>query len=140
MKFTRWVVVLLLAQGLTVSAADVAGRWKATVTGGTVHKTIAEATFDFKTNGNRLTGTANIGTPGYPGMAPIADGRIDGDQISFTVVGRHPSSNGLPIMKFTGTVSGDQLSLSMNLTDGHVGAGTTEMKGLRVRVEGSSSK
>lgn len=101
------------------------------VTGGVIHMTVAHALFDFHVvDGNRLTGTAHIGDY-YPGTAPITQGMIDGDHVSFTVVGEHPSSNGLPTMKFTGTIHGDEMELTMDLVDGYLDSGNTEMKARR---------
>ena len=103
------------------------------VTGGVIHMTVTQALFDFHVvDGNRLAGTAQIGEgSGYPGNGPITEGTIDGDHFSFTVVGEHPSSNGLPTMKFTGTLHGDELELTMDLVDGYVDGGKTEMKARR---------
>ena len=93
--------------------------------------TIAQALFDFHVvDGNRLTGSAQIGDS-YPGKAPITEGTIDGDHVSFTVIGEHPSSNGLPTMRFTGTIHGDELELTMDLVDGYLDSGKTEMKARR---------
>jgi hypothetical protein len=127
----RWPLILFATLALNASTGDISGSWKAVVTGGVIHMTIAQALFDFHVvDGNRLTGTAEIGDY-YPGAAPITQGTIDGDHFSFTVVGEHPSSNGLPTMKFTGTLHGDELELTMDLVDGYVDGGKTEMKARR---------
>lgn len=116
---------------LNAAPNDIAGSWNAVVTGGVIHKTIAQALFDFHVvDGNRLTGTAQVGDY-YPGKASITQGTIDGDHVSFTVVGEHPSSNGLPTMKFTGTIHGDEIELTMDLVDGYLDSGNTEMKARR---------
>jgi hypothetical protein len=97
-------------------------------------KTIAGADFEFKADGNTLTGTANVGH-GWPGLATVSDGRIDGDRISFTVQGRLWSSTGYPKMRFTGTVSGDEIRLTMDFYQDAFSQnpiGQTEFKGRRV--------
>jgi hypothetical protein len=118
MQFTRWTVILFSALVLGAPADDIAGKWKAIVVGGVRHKTIYEATFDFKVDGNRLDGMAHVGNEEssyYPGTAPISNGEIKGEHISFTVIGEHPSSSGLPRMKFDGTVHGDAIDLTLSL-------------------------
>ena len=73
---------------------DIAGNWKAVVVGGVRHKTIGQATFEFRVDGSHLTGIAHIGSS-YPGTAPISNGEINGNRVPFTVIGEHPSSNGV---------------------------------------------
>lgn len=79
---------------------------------GVPHITVANAEFAFEAEGDKLTGKANIGM-GWPGAAPISDGIIDGDRISFLVLGKLSSSEGYPKMRFTGTVHGDEIALTM---------------------------
>ena len=132
MRSALWALILLIATGVSAAAADIAGTWKTVVTGGVIHKTISQATFVFEVDGTQLTGTAHVGGRGYPGTAPISDGKIDGNRISFTVVGRYPSSNGLPTMKFDGAVNGQEIALTMELFDGTVDTGKTELKGTKI--------
>jgi hypothetical protein len=132
MNFPRGVPIFFATLALAASGDDIAGNWRAVVVGGVRHMTIAQATFEFKVEGSRLTGTAHVGDDAYPGTAPISDGEINGEHIAFTVVGRHPSSNGIPTMKFVGTILGEELDLTMRLSDGYVDGGVTEMKGEKV--------
>lgn len=76
MNLTRGAVIFFATLALAASGGDIAGKWKAVVVGGVLHKTIAEATFEFKVDGGHLTGTAHIGNS-YPGIAPISDGEIN---------------------------------------------------------------
>jgi hypothetical protein len=127
--------VLLATLTLCASAADISGAWKLRVTDGVIHKTIAYATFEFKVDGSSLTGTAHIGNSEYalyPGAAPISEGRVEGDHLSFRVVGRSPSSNGLPVMTFHGAIRGDHIDLTMRLIDGYVDTGDTELAGAKL--------
>lgn len=71
------VIVLGLA-GLAAWAADVSGQWTAEVPGR--QDQTMSYTFDFKAEGEKLTGT--ITTP--RGESPISDGKVSGDEISFT--------------------------------------------------------
>ncbi len=77
----RPLLVSLIFMGLIVLAAwaaDISGQWVAEIPGrqGQAQTT----TFTFKADGDRLTGT--IATP--RGETPISDGKIQGDDVSFT--------------------------------------------------------
>ncbi len=55
---------------------------------------IKDVAFDFRVDGKSLKGSAHLDV--WPGDAAITDGTIEGDRISFTVVGKIPSTTGLP--------------------------------------------
>jgi hypothetical protein len=132
MSFCFRILALLATISFGASAADIPGAWRLRVTGGVSHKTIAYAAFEFQVDGNHLTGIAHIGNSEdavYPGTAPISEGSVDGDHISFKVVGRSPSSNGLPVMAFDGTIRGNHIEVTMHMIDGYVDAGNTEFAG-----------
>jgi hypothetical protein len=95
---------------MTALAADVSGKWTAQVPGRGGQT--REATFNFKADGNSLTGTVS----GRGGDMPIADGKIDGDTISFTQTMEFNGNT----MKFLykGTVSGDEIKLSRSRDGG----------------------
>ena len=82
-------------------AADISGKWTAEVPGrqGAMQTT----TFNFKVDGDKLTGTM----AGPRGDAPITDGKVSGDDISFTV-SREMNGNTIK-MNFTGKVSGGEI-------------------------------
>lgn len=63
---------------LTAWAADISGQWVADVPGR--QGQTQNYTFTFKVEGEKLTGT--ITTP--RGESPISDGKIAGDEVSFT--------------------------------------------------------
>jgi hypothetical protein len=92
---------LLLCVSSGVFAADVTGKWTAQVPsrqGGT-----REQTFNFKADGDKLTGTVS----GRQGDVAIADGKISGDTISFTVKMEYGGNS--VEQKYTGAVSGDEI-------------------------------
>src|SRR5271156_5637952 len=95
---------LLGLLALTALAADVSGKWTAQMPGR--NGQTREATFIFKVDGNSLTGTVS----GMRGEAPISDGKIDGDQISFTQTMEF-NGNSMKLI-YKGTVSGDELKLT----------------------------
>ena len=117
---------LLVVLATAVFAADVTGKWTAQLPGrggnaapppgksgepgrGGRGGAPAEAIFDLKAEGNKLTGTAQ--TPmfgrGPAEAAKITDGKVDGNNISFTV----PSNMGIE-MYYKGVVSGDTIEFS----------------------------
>ena len=101
---------------LTALAADVSGKWTAQVPGRGGQT--REQTFTFKADGNTLTGTVS----GRMGEMPIADGKIDGDTISFT---QTLEFNGNTIkFLYKGTVSGDEIKFTRT-REGGEGPGQT---------------
>lgn len=132
MNCTLRVLTLLATLTLAASAAEISGTWKLRVTRGVIHKTFADVTLELKAEGSTLTGTAHIGENIYPGTAPVSEGRIEGDSVSFTVVGRTPSSNGTPVMTFHGIIRGEHLELIMHMISGPVDSGDTQLAGDRL--------
>ena len=89
---------------LTALAADVSGKWTAQVPGRGGQT--REQTFTFKADGNQLTGS--VTTP--RGEMPISDGKIDGDDISFSQV---MEFNGNQVkLNFKGKVAGDVIKFT----------------------------
>jgi len=82
-------------------AADVTGKWVAQVPGRDGQ--VREVTFNFKVEGDKLTGTMST----RMGETPISDGKVSGDEISFTVT---LSFGGNEVrMNYKGKVEGDQI-------------------------------
>jgi hypothetical protein len=102
----------LLAMLLAVAAAPVlrasppadklAGHWEANMTG---EAKVFIFVFEFKTNGDALTGTVEIA--GQDRSFDIKDGKIKGNSVSFTGLG-----------VWTGTLNGDELNLTRTLDGG----------------------
>jgi hypothetical protein len=89
----------------TASAAEVAGKWKAAIE---TPNGNFETTFVFKVDGDKLTGT--VSGPG--GDQPIADGKVDGDTVTFAVTGNY---NGNEFkLNYKGKVAGDELKLTLS--------------------------
>jgi hypothetical protein len=110
---SRWLLILLATASLTASPAVIAGKWKVTFAGPprTGPKTVGSIVLDLKVDGDRVTGLVRIGV--WPGEAPIADGKLDGDRIRFTATGHLSSTTGIPTCEFVVTVHGDDMSLTM---------------------------
>ena len=136
MRYTRWVLILLATLVPTASATDITGTWKTVFAGPMEHapKTIGSIILILKTDGNVVTGTARIGV--WPGDAPIADGKVDGDRITFTATGRLTSTTGIPTCRFVVTVHGDEMVPTMSVVanpGGPIGSGVAyEYKGKRI--------
>ena len=101
---TRRVFLLtpMATVALFAAAPGVAGRWIGSVqlpSGDTV-----DLEFNFKTSGEKLTGTVTI-LLDDPQPLPIADGKVIGSNISFTAE--------RPRGKFSGTVSGDAIDMTV---------------------------
>ncbi|MGJ5816453.1 hypothetical protein [Paludibaculum fermentans] len=108
-------VILMLTMALSAFAADVAGKWKATMEG---PNGSMQLTFDLKVDGNKITGKAT----GDMGEMKITDGTIDGDRISFAI-----ETEQMKVVH-KGTVSGDEMKLKVE-----VGDNSMEMVAKRVK-------
>jgi hypothetical protein len=112
------VFTLALTPVAAHAATDVTGAWTGSASGGGGGGDFT-LTFNFKQSGTTLTGTVD-GGQGDP--LPIANGKIDGDKISFTV-----EFNGTTITH-EGTVSGDQITLNSKSSDGNFPAMALTLK------------
>ena len=103
------MAALFLALGsLTAMAADFNGKWNAQVQGRNGMQTLV---FDFHVDGSTLTG--KITTP--RGDTDITDGKIDGDNISFT---QKLSFNGNDItINYAGKADGDTIKFTRQAGD-----------------------
>ena len=99
--------LLALFFAVTAWAADVTGTWSGQMGGPNVEG--FQISFTFKQDGAKLTGTVT-GPQGDP--IEIADGKVDGDKLSFTV-----SFNGMTITH-EGVVSGDTIKLTTKTEQG----------------------
>jgi hypothetical protein len=94
----------VLAVAVLAAAADLTGKWVAQVPGRDGQT--RETTFNFKAEGEKLTGTVS----GRQGDNPISDGKIKGDEISFTVA-FNVQGNDVKFL-YKGKVAGDDIKLS----------------------------
>lgn len=93
----------IAALTLTVAAlaADVTGKWTAEIQGRDGQTRVQ--TFEFKQDGDKLTGT--ISSP--MGQREISDGKVSGDTISFTVT--FEAGGNQFKMNYTGQVVGNEI-------------------------------
>ena len=92
------------------SSKGIVGKWLVKDNNGDIK-------LDFKVDGSKLTGT--IENTRMPGAIEFKDGKIEGDEISFTYV-RQMGGQGFNI-KWTGTLSGDELKLKRGFAGGGMG-------------------
>jgi hypothetical protein len=98
---------LLFVLVFTASAADVSGTWKAAME---TPNGPFETTFNFKVDGEKLTGSTSNR---FMQDAPISEGKIEGDQISFIV---NSTFNGNDVkVSYKGKVAGDEIKLSVEI-------------------------
>jgi len=98
-------VLLAFALVVVALAADASGKWTFETEGrnGSVTNTLT-----LKAAGGSLTGTIS---GGRGGDVEISDGKVDGDNISFSVV-REFRGNTITT-KYSGKVSGDEIKLTI---------------------------
>jgi hypothetical protein len=106
MKYRVVILSAILALGAIalVQAAGIDGKWVAQVPGRGGQT--RETTFTFKAEGTKLTGTVS----GMQGEVPIADGKVNGDDISFTQ-SFEMQGNSIKLT-YTGKLSGDELKMT----------------------------
>jgi hypothetical protein len=133
MKVLRVAAVLLSILAVDVATqSSPAGTWRAVFVGpeGDRPKMFVDVLLDLKVDETTLTGMAEMGV--WPGRAPIADGKIDGNRFTFTWTGLRPAyANGrlfYPRMTFAGILDGNQMTLTMIQN----GDRPLEMKGERL--------
>ena len=101
----KWLLASMAAFAVTALAADITGNWKATTQGpnGTM-----ERTFVFKVEGDKLTGET---TSSMVGKSTIMDGKVDGDNVSFTITVRFQDNE--MKLNYKGKVSGNEIKFTV---------------------------
>jgi hypothetical protein len=107
MAFLATLACLLVTSAF---AADVNGKWTASMTGR--QGNTMEVTFNFKAEGNMLTGT--MSNP--RGETEIKDGKIEGDKISFTQTFER-GGNSMTLV-YNGKVKGDTIEFTREMQGG----------------------
>jgi len=142
-KKLLFAFTILLVVAFVAMAADITGKWVAEQPGRNGGPA-RQITFDLKADGATLTGTM---TGGHGWWRPsrwrrwpsrwrwrrsaareISDGKVDGNNISFTV--KVEFNGNTMVSKYEGTLSGDELKLKVN-REGRNGATTSELTAKR---------
>ncbi|MEP7364832.1 MAG: hypothetical protein ABI972_16380 [Acidobacteriota bacterium] len=108
MKKVLSLIALVVVSTAALLAAGVDGKWTATQTFG---DRSFESTMTFKAEGTKLTGTVS----GRRGDNEIQDGKIEGDNISFTV--KRQTQKGDFTSNYKGTVNGDEIEFTISMGD-----------------------
>ena len=118
---------LCLALGVVCAAsalpATVDGTWVAKVEG---RKGIREIVFHLKTDGERLTGTVDAGKKGQ--SMEIQEGKVNGDQISFTTTARGKKQPQPVKLLWSGTIEGKELKVTRQREGGPGGEPLTAVR------------
>jgi hypothetical protein len=115
---TIWIALLWTGAAW---AGDVTGKWTGQMAGPDGSGGF-DISFTFKQDGAKLTGTVQ-GPQGDP--VDIADGKVDGDKISFVV---KIEANGGMKITHDGTISGDEIKLNSKVEGGDFPAGSITLK------------
>jgi hypothetical protein len=118
-KLIVMLTVLLGFSFMALAAEDATGNWKASIE--TPNGTQVQ-TFALKMDGDKVTGT--IGSE-MLGSLVIADGKMDGDKISFSI------NTDYGVIRYAGTVSGDTMKLTITVGDGQF---TFDISAARVKT------
>jgi len=113
MKTMRLILVGLIAT-LAIWAADVSGKWTAEMQGR--NGNTMTISMNLKADGDKLTGTVS----GRRGDTDISDGKIDGDNVSFSVV-REFNGNQFK-QNYKGKLDGDTIHFTITM-EGGMGGG-----------------
>ena len=105
MKTIARVCAILIASAITIFAADPTGKWSASMPGR--NGDTMTMTFNLKADGDKLTGSVS----GMRGDTDISDGKVDGDNLSFSVV-REFNGNQMK-QNYTGVMEGDTIHFTM---------------------------
>jgi hypothetical protein len=103
----KWLILLAVLFSLTAAAADISGTWKGTAD---TPNGPVERTFVFKVDGQKLTGESNSS---MFGKSTIEEGKIDGDNISFTLTVNFQGNEGKILYK--GKVTGDEIKFTVEV-------------------------
>jgi opacity protein-like surface antigen len=111
-KIAVLAVVLVLAASFAAVAADVTGQW---TTQFDTQVGVQKYTFDFKVNGEALTGTAAFERMGEKGTAELKEGKVQGDKVTFVEM-LDFQGNAIRI-EYTGTIAGDEIKFTRKVGD-----------------------
>ena len=117
-------IAWLLLGAFTVAAADISGKWLAQVPG--PNHLLLEPTFTFKVDGAKLTGTMTYPLGDQVFRPEITEGKVGGDDVSFTVVSKFGNAEIKWIFK--GKVAGNKIEFTMELQGGPGGGTPAEFE------------
>jgi hypothetical protein len=105
MKSLFLAITAVFCLTFLAAAADVSGKWTADVPGRNGTQT---NTFTLKSAGDKVEGTLTT----QRGDSPIADGKLEGDTLTFTVT--RTTQRGEVKSTYTGKVKGDTIDFTVD--------------------------
>jgi hypothetical protein len=106
----RRISALAILLAVSAFAADIGGKWKGSAEG---PNGAIERTFTFKVDGTTLTGETESE---MLGKSVIAEGKVEGDNISFAITA---SMQGNELkLTYKGKIVGDQIKLTVEFPGG----------------------
>jgi hypothetical protein len=118
-KKLLFVVTIALVFAFAAMAADATGKWTYE-TPGRGGGPARQVTITLKQDGAKLTGSVpgmGRGGDNPPPPTEITDGKVDGNNVSFTVKRQTP--NGEFVTKYEGTINGDEMKLKTTMDMGN---------------------
>ena len=106
------LVCVMFTLALTALAADIAGKWKAEFD---TQVGVQKYTFEFKVEGEKLTGKAFFERMNQKGEAELLEGKVSGNDIFF-VEKISVQGNELRV-EYKGKLNGDELKLHRKVSD-----------------------
>ena len=114
--FCSVVLTLLTVLNALAMSTDLTGSWYVKME--SPYDTVTYL-FKFDVKGDTFTGTVKIKNKKEEGVGQVTDGKIDGDKITFNL---HVPIAGTPsTVSATGTVSGNEMKLTIEGEDPHDG-------------------
>jgi len=110
-KKLLFATTILLVVTLCLMAADASGKWAFEQEG---RNGPVQVTLNLKVDGGALSGT--LTRPGRDGNAmetPISDGKVDGNNISFSV--KREFNGNTVVTTYKGTLDGDNLKIEITM-------------------------
>jgi hypothetical protein len=103
-RISLLLICLFAVAGLALAQAKIDGKWTAEIPGG---RGAQMAGLTLKNDGGKVTGTVDTMGRGGPVSTPIEEGTLMGNTVSFKT--KQMGRGGEVVMKWTGTVSGDEI-------------------------------
>ena len=120
--------ILVLVAVTSVLAQSAAGRWTAKVPGAQ-GQGASEVTLVFKVDGRTVTGTLN--NTQLPGDVEIKEGKVTGDEISFSLMRTIGQQETKVLWK--GKIAGDEIRFTRSTEGGAAGGAPTEIVARRAK-------
>src|SRR5262245_7648300 len=103
-KVSLLLLCLFAFAGLALAQAKIDGKWTAEIQGGRGAQMVG---ITLKNDGGKVSGTIETMGRGGPVQTPIEEGTLMGNTVSFKT--KQMGRGGEVVLKWTGTVSGDEI-------------------------------